>query len=315
MNIVDSNFFQNPSEERSHSHCGTIAESKEGTLIVAWYAYHEKEHTNAALVLSRKTKDKREWEPSKFVLAPKNNSLGNPVLFQEPGGRLCLLFVVLKGSYWDSAVLNSIWSEDDGLSWSEPCQLFPDQGLIVRHPPLQLDNGSLLLPAYDEVNKNTILLKSHAPYDKWEKGQTFDGLDLIQADLVREKNGRLSLFFRPGSDPRCIWRSHLIDQSNSWTTPLRTLLKCPLSGIAAFAVGDNIAIVHNPTDEQKRHPISISVTRNGGTDWETPITLDNKNFELSYPSFITGKDGSIHGVYTYGRKKIRYVHLPRENFI
>jgi predicted neuraminidase len=315
MNIVDSSFLQNPSEERSHSHCATLVETKEGTLIAAWYAYQKEEHIEAALVMARKPKDKKRWESSKYILGPKSYSLGNPVRFQEPGGRLCRLFVVLKGNYWNSAVLNRIWSEDEGQSWSEPCQLFPDHGLVVRHPPLQLDNGSLLLPAYDEAKKESLLLTSNVPYDKWEKGPRFDNLDLIQPVLVREKTGRLSLYFRPGGDPRCIWRSHLINQSNSWTTPLRTSLKCPLSGIAAFTVGDNVAIVHNPTDDQNRYPISISVTRNGGTDWGEPMTLDSKNFELSYPSFITGKDGSIHGVYTFDRKKIKYVNLSRENFL
>ncbi len=42
-------------------------------------------------------------------------SRGNPVLFCGEEGRLHLLFVVLRGSYWDSATLSGCYSDDLGL--------------------------------------------------------------------------------------------------------------------------------------------------------------------------------------------------------
>jgi hypothetical protein len=71
------------------------------------------------------------------------------MLFQDPRGRIHLLYVILRGNYWNDAYLQEMWSDDEGQTWSNPIQLWQSSGMKVRHPPTLLDSGSYLLPAYD----------------------------------------------------------------------------------------------------------------------------------------------------------------------
>lgn len=78
------------------------------------------------------------WQTSQNIPIISKYSLGNPVLFQEPSGRTHLMYVALKGAYWNNAVLYSIYSEDEGETWSKPSLLWKDRGMMVRHPPVFL---------------------------------------------------------------------------------------------------------------------------------------------------------------------------------
>ena len=73
-------------------------------------------------------------------------------------------------------------------------------------------------------------------------------------------------------------------------------------------------MIYNHTHEHQRYPLSVSLSKDGGTTWEENWTLDNVPLEVSYPSFITGKDNTIHGVYTYNRRMIKYVKLDQNIF-
>lgn len=276
---------------------------------MAWYAYPDQEHVGASLALIRYSKTKNKWLPSRTILPKSEFSRGNPVLFQVPDGKVLLLYVVLKGIYWSDAILEGAWSEDEGETWTQPVQLSKKPGLMVRHSPVILENQSLLLPAYDEKTRRTVLMTAPPPYQNWTETYRFSDLELIQPVLVREKGDRLSLFFRPCDSPRLIWRSHSSDNGNSWTIPMRTTLPNPLSGVAAFVANDSTSLVYNHTEHHQRFPLSLSTTHDGGTTWGNPWHFEPVENEVSYPSFIAGKDGKIHGVYTYNRRMIKYVSM------
>ena len=314
-NIANSDFLYNPGGEARHCHCPTILQTQSGDLLVTWYAYPEQEHEGATLAIARRRNGQTHWEKSQTIGLPESYSLGNPVLFQLPQGRIWLLFAVLNGGYWDKATLNGIWSDDGGKTWAPPIPIWQNPGMMVRHPPLLLGGHSLLLPAYDEKLQTSILLTSVPPYKKWQEVHRFADLKLIQPVLIKDDSQRLSIFFRPVDRPRVIWRSHSIDQGRSWSVPMRTPLPNPLSGIAAFAWDNSTAVVHNHTHEHQRYPLSISITRDGGTTWENPIHFDTSNHEVSYPSFISGANGLIHGVYTYNRRFIKYVSFNKDQFL
>ena len=144
-------------------------------MLASWYAYPEEEHIGASLILARRRYGQAHWGPSEPVLNAINNSTGNPVLFQTPGGTIWLLFVILKGTYWNDAELQGSCSEDGGATWSSPAALWLTRGMMVRHPPILLDNGSLLLPAYDECANESVLLSSQSPFSSWREAYRFSG--------------------------------------------------------------------------------------------------------------------------------------------
>lgn len=340
--ILEEKFLYNPDKQKLFCHAPTLLETTPGDLLVAWYIYPEVEYKDAQLVLARRPKGK-PWEPAKIIAGNQVYSEGNPVLFEEPGGRIWLFFVALKGIYWTDAELNARCSEDGGSSWSPAHRLWEKHGMMVRHPPILLKNGALALPAYDEVGKEAVILTANPPYQNWEVLFKFTGLELLQPVLIRLPIGnndpdpdstriqntptkykhpahqtsgsQLTLFFRPWSDPRVIWRSHSDNEGRSWSTPLRTQLPNPLSGISAFSAGSYMAVVHNYTYEHHRYPLSISISRNCGVSWENPRHLDTIEHEVSYPSFINGYDDIVHGVYTYNRRMIKYVSIQEMSLL
>jgi len=312
--LIEAEFLYNPVDKGMHCHCPTLLECQSGNLLAVWYVYIQDEYRQGTLALAKKNLNDSIWQTTQNIPIASKYSLGNPVLFQEPNGKVHLMYVALKGTYWNDAVLYSIYSEDEGETWTEPSLLWKDKGMMVRHPPVFLDNGTCLLPAYDEQNKSSIILSSQPPYAAWEKSYIFEGTDIIQSVLLKTNADHLIMFFRPHSDPRFIWKSHSIDQGLSWSTPDMTPLPNPLSGISAVSVNNDIAMIYNHTLEHQRYPLSISLSRDRGTTWEKNRTLDNVQVEVSYPSFIEGKNKILHGAYTYNRRMIKYVCIDPKNF-
>ena len=315
---MQASFLYNPDSLNSSCHCATLTQVRNGDLFATWYAYPNEEYQDAVIVINRKPKSQANWQRSQVVLERKPYSLGNPVVYEDPDGSLHLMFVVLKGSYWDSAELQNIISTDGGITWSEGVVIWPKRGMMARHPPAVLGDQSLLLPAYDEADKQSVLLRSRAPYDSWEEAHRFDaGSQLIQPTLMRETGHRLTMLFRPTSDPKVIWRSHSSNDGISWSSVIQTTLPVSQSGIDGFYVDGQLAAVYNHTRQHQRFPLSISLSSDRGVSWSGPWHFDRAEFELSYPSFIVDSDNVIHGVYTYNRRMIKYVSFSvdelREN--
>jgi len=306
--MLEAQFLYNTVGSGLYCHGGSLLRTAAGDLVAAWYAYPDVEHAGATLVLARRPSDADAWLPSETPIAPTVYSPGNPVLFEEPSGRIWLLFVLVEGTYWTDAVLHGARSDDGGRTWSRPAMLVPSRGLMVRHPPIPRDDGSWLLPAYDEQRHRSVLLAGSPPFARWREVFTFDDVRLIQPVLVREAE-RLTLLFRPSSDPRVVWRSHSTNEGERWSTPVRTTLPNPLSGISAFSVGTRLAAVYNHTDRHERRPLSLASSDDGGQSWSEPRQIDDMAGELSYPSFVSGPDGTLHGLYTYNRRLIKYVRL------
>ena len=254
-----SQFLYNPAGKGLYCHAPTLLHMPSGELLAAWYAYPEAEHADASLVLARRPVGQDEWNPSVGVLDGLGYSVGNPVLFQAPGGTVWLLFVLIKGRYWNDAELAGASSVDGGVSWTAPVTLWRQRGTMVRHPPVLRGDGSLLLPAYDENARQSVLLSRREPYTQWQEAYRFADPPLIQPVLVCQAPRQLGLFFRPTAQPRRIWRSGSGDDGTTWSVPVRTMLPTSLSGIAAFVLGGQIALVYNHTEEHQRHPTSWKV--------------------------------------------------------
>jgi len=73
-----------------------------------------------------------------------------------------------------------------------------------------------------------------------------------------------------------------------------------------------------------RAPLSLCISSDGGLNWPlrrvvddssgkclSNNSIDGRNQELSYPYLLEGPDGALHVAYTYFRRAIKYVHLPR----
>lgn len=302
----------NPTDSVAHCHCPTIALAPGGDLLVAWYAYPQEETRGGMLVFSRKRAGSSRFEPPRRILLELNRSLGNPVLFCGQGGRTHLLFVALSGSYWDSAILSGCYSDDLGTTWSQPELLRLPEGTMVRHSPIACRNGHLLLPAYDEKTGQTVLLTAGPQAGRWTEVQRFDDRAAIQGSVVRQGDQQLCLMLRPsGQQGHCL-RSVSGDDGRTWSRVMPTPLPNPLSGLAAFQSDEFFCTVYNHTTEHRRYPLSMSYSTDRGVSWSDPVHIDRTPCEVSYPAFIADGSGVVHGVYSFGRHRIRYVKLDSD---
>ena len=305
----EAHFLFNPPSGPGHCHSATILETSEQDLLACWYCYPDKETRDASLVITeRRTRDQNWRKARPLMLSPKS-SVGNPTLFEDPAGKIWLFYVSLAGHYWDSASTRGASSEDGGRTWKPPHTVWPAPGLMVRHPPLAIAGGSLLLPAYEESPPRTVLLRADPPYQKWHEFYRFEGRELIQPVLLRRGGSKLGLFFRPAGASRQVWRRFSSNEGRSWSAPVQTPLPNPLSGIAAFFSEDRDTVVYNAS-ARKRDRLSLSHSRDGGVSWSKAAILDGADMEISYPAFTVGAGGWVHGVYTYNRRMIKYVRFP-----
>lgn len=290
-----------------HCHAPTICATHKGTLLIVWYAYPNVETKEGTLVLARKPKGDSRWQNSTRILEEMNGTMANPVLFEDSSGTLWLMFVTLRGHYWDSAVVMACRSEDEGLSWSRPEVVLGDTGMMVRHPPLMRGDRTMILPAYDESTNQTVLFALEPGETVWKECHRFESPLTIQASLVGESIRNWALIFRPVGEQRTCLRSISSDEGKTWSPVIRTSLPNPLSGVAAYCAKGTLCVVHNHTIEHQRFPLSLCCSEDRGVSWSEPRHIDTAQHEVSYPSFIVDSAGVVHGAYTYDRRRIKYV--------
>lgn len=298
--------------EYPRCHCPTIALTEGGDVLIAWYAYAEKETQGAILVYTLRRAGKDRFERPRRILAHLTYSLGNPVLFLGLRGRVHLLFVSLKGYDWVSADVYVTHSDDTGATWSLPTMLRLPQGTMVRHPPIALNGSGYLLPGYDEKSGESIILKSDASAQRWSECHRFADGEAIQGCFALHAGGALTMMLRPTGDDRHCLRAISADSGSTWSPLIRTSLPNPLSGLAVFAVDDAMCVVYNHTSLHRRYPLSLAFTRDRGVSWSAPKHIDETRQEVSYPAFVIDCHGVAHGVYTLARTRIRYVTFDRQ---
>ena len=306
-----ADFLYNPSHVGANSHCSSLMRTRRGDLYAVWYCHPgDHEYQDAQIILSRRVAGSETWEKPRSVFDKFSSSSGNPIIFEDPiTEQLHLLFVLIKGRYWNDAIVHRASSSDAGLTWSEPEVLWEKRGLMVRHPPRIIAGGKYLLAAYDESSHDSLFFVGGAG-NEWSELGCLKGLGLIQGDIV-PCGDTIHVFLRPTDDPRNVWRSYSMDGGNVWASPEKTPLSCPLSGVAAFSLGEEIYVVHNDS-ETKRYPLSVTRWSPSSDEWGKPVHLETTEHEFSYPSFIATGNGSVYGLYTFNRRMTKYVSFDRE---
>lgn len=289
------------------SHCPSLY-VRENKVWVCWYGYPEVEHEKGKIVLARSENFGSDFTGGKVLFPKISKSQGNPVIF-EAKGRLWIIFDVIKERYWNDAQLYYSSSEDDGVSWTDPKLLLPDEGLMVRHPPVQIGKD-LSIPLYDEKNFSSMIyhLSVDGPSLSAEKKWAFEGA-LIQPQIVEKRDGSFSAYFRTAGDDFAVWCSDFVTSDNLWTGPRRLPLNCPKSGVSAVSVDDQTLVIFNNTEELKRFPLSMVGHKKDKKDLFSNIwDFDKNNLELSYPQAVSS-DKKIFLVYTYNRRMIKFVRF------
>ncbi len=295
-------------------HATTLVETKDGTLVAAWFAGEAEGKPDVSIWMARLVDGK--WSaPVKVAEGTqpdgKRFPCWNPVLFQPKEGPLQLYYKVGPNpvEWWGLLRL----SDDNGKTWGEPRRL-PD-GILgpIKNKPAQLKDGSILAGSSVEGCKVGPSWQIHFERSRdngvsWEKVAVEQGADspsAIQPSILFLPEGGLLSVGRTKNAK--VFSTVSKDQGSTWSKVDLTDLPNPNAGTDAVTLKDGRhLLVYNHTT-QGRSPLNLAISKDG-VRWEAALVLeDEPKAEFSYPAIIQSADGLVHVTYTWKRKLAKHV--------
>jgi predicted neuraminidase len=320
--LVDEFIFDTASFPESHA--ATIAETPKG-LVAACFGGTKERNPDVEIRVSRR--ENNHWtEPVSVADGIVNDTLRyptwNPVLYQVPKGDLLLFYKIGPSPGTWKGWLKT--SKDNGKTWSAAKAL--PEGFIgpVKNKPVMLSNGVLLSPSSKEGKGWTVHFEASPDSGKtWQMiGPINDGKTTaaIQPSVLQYPKGKLQILAR--SKDRVILQAWSTDNGKTWSDLTPTTLPNNNSGTDAVTLKNGLQLlIYNhvlpPADAKNgkgaRTPLNLAYSKDGKTWYAAAILEDLPISQYSYPSIIQSSDGMVHVVYTWRRKKIKYVKIdPRK---
>lgn len=325
------------------SHASTLVETRDGTLLAAWFGGEHEGAADVGIWLTRR--EGEGWQSPRRVAGGVQDDAvqdgvmhgdvvqddamrvenspqptWNPVLFQPAHGPVQLYYKAGPNprQWWGMLTV----SNDDGLHWSAPRRL-PD-GILgpIKNKPLQLPNGRILAPSSSEDEADGWRVHIETSDDNglhWQRGAALNDpahIGAIQPSLLRHRDGRLQALGRSKQDR--VFSTFSSDDGETWGPMTLLDIENPNAGTDAVMLHDGRALlVYNPAlageDWWDGRGVLAVALSDDGVHWQRVLTLeDSAKDEFSYPAVIQTCDGLVHISYTWKRQRIKHVVLdPR----
>ncbi len=293
-------------------HASSIIEIP-GGLMATWFGGEHESHPLVGIYIAKFLNGK--WTKPVEVANGKQSSgkqfpTYNPVLQRFPDGEIVLFYKVGPGpSAWWGMLTRSF---DNGNTWQPSEKLPPHIFGPIKNKAYLNSSGKLICPSSSEDSGWRV----HVEYTL-DRGRTWlrtaslnkaSDMGIIQPALLKHSNKHFQLLMRSQQDT--IMTTTSMDGGNSWSTPTRTSLPNPNSGIDAVTHSSGIdVLVYNPTrkDGMDRGELAVAISTDG-VKWENKLTLESeKGSEFSYPAIIEDGEHRLHITYTWNRKRIKHV--------
>lgn len=319
-----------PAPHGVDNHAANLLLTSSGELLCTWFSGPQEGDPGTNVVVSRLAGGR--WEQPKLVAADPERTEQNPVLF-EAGGQVWLLNTSGEPHDQTTAHVVARTSGDGGRTWSAPRVLLPEPGSWVRNPPIVLDDGTWLLPAYHcaAAGDRSVVHVSTDGGGTWTAHDVPDSAGVVQMTIAPRPGGLLALF-----RDRRAGRIHasVSADGRTWSAPERTELPNNDSSVQLTRLGDGrLALVHNDASLERdqfrwvtkngrrrrkalRTPLVLALSEDGGLTWPDRQVLQESDSEYrqnelgySYPSVIDGGGGRVHVAFSYLRKTIKYLEI------
>ena len=319
--------FINTDPKKEMVHVGSICQLPDGRLIAAWYGGTREGAKDVSIFLAIKDPGHlTRWSKPKKVVDRISVSkelyryikkVGNPVIFAGSGDQLWLIYVTISAGGWSGSSLNVKMSFDAGATWNNSRRLtlspFFNISELVRNKPLPLSSGGFALPIYHEC-------LGHFPEILWirsgrengevtfRKSRMTGGQSFIQPSVVTYGPSLATSFYRCRSDEKAVGVAVTKDAGVSWSEPQTFNLPNPDSAVDGILLSDHRILLAFNDSAHTRENMRLAVSNDGGANWVRIATLDStQGQKYSYPYMIRSRDGLIHLVYTWQRKRIKHV--------
>lgn len=289
-------------------HASSIAITKSG-LIATWFAGNSEGHKKTGIWISSKVNDK--WsKPIEIAngkqLSGRSFPCWNPVLYQRQDDLLYLFYKVGKSpSEWRGKYITS---NDNGQSWSNPITLSPGIYGPTKNKPIELVGGDLLFPSSEEIYDCWKVHFETMSNASWKRTEVLDPLELecIQPTLLRHSESIIQALCR--SENKIIAETWSYDEGKTWSPLSKTSIINPNSAIDAVSLSNSKHLLVYNNSQKDRSSLALAISEDGKS-WENILILEDGDGEYSYPSIIKESETSVHIVYTWNRKSIKYIHL------
>lgn len=320
------------------SHASNLLQLDNGDILCVWFNGSGEGNPDTNVVMSRLPAGSNQWTTPVELANHPELTEQNPVLFQDPDGKLWLFHT--QGEPHDQKKAHVMFrtSEDRGYTWSEPKLLFEGPGIFLRHPVVVMKNGEWLLPCYycKEGGHYSVVKISSDKGKTWTEYEVPNSIHRVQMSVVEFDDGTLFGLFRSRQAER-IYVSISKDHGRTWTPPAKTNLPNNNSSFQLTKLPNgHLALIYNNVSIERdqfrwveskgsfrrktlRTPLTIAISEDNGKTWPYRKNIQTADLEYkdslvgySYPSIMGTKDGKIHISFSYLRKAIKYVVVDEE---
>ena len=306
-------------------HASTITQLSDGRMLAAWFGGTREGAKDVSIYGAHWKSETAVWDtPSVIVDAAAASremgryikKVGNPVLHCDRSGRVWLYYVSVSLGGWSGSFIAVKHSDDGGSTWSDSKRLISSPFLnisnLVRSIPLEMDDGSILLPVYHEfLAKYGEILHLSREGDLIAKYRMGNSVGALQPTLATLDDSTILAFHRRIGDsyPRVL-ANRSTDGGRTWTDTVPIDLPNPNASVAVVSRNSGGFLMALNASETERLELSLAVS-DDGNDWNViktfPAIADE--LETSYPTLVKADDGTYHLTYTWAREKICHIRF------
>ena len=306
-------------------HGANVIEKLDGDLLATWFGGSREGGKDVVLWGADYAVSSHSWTVPRRIIGPAETqtalgryikTVGNSVLVRGEHNTLWLYYVSVSVGGWAGSSLNVMRSPDDGKTWNTPRRLitspFVNISTLNKSAAVHFTDGSIGLPVYHEfIGKFAELLRLDNSGYVWDKTRITHGRHAIQPLILPLDQKKSVVLMRDtGPSPGHVLISRSMDAGQHWSTDEKLTLPNPDSAVAGLRRPDgSLLLVFNDT-EAGRSSLALAISRDDGASWHTVKHFeqgsDGKG-EFSYPYVIRARNGTMHLLYTWNRKRIRHI--------
>ena len=285
-----------PSSSNPRNSEGSFATLKSGRILFCFTQFYGGDADDAPARIAEITSDDqgRTWsQPQVVVDNGHNQNVMSVTLLRLHSGKLALFYLINRNLWLDCHPYMKI-SSDEGVTWSEPKEVFDAPGNFVLNNDrvIQTRSGRLIMPVAFHRSRTAQDVEQafdSRALDLWylsdDEGATWREAKSWWAIPVPSKSGLQepgvveladgSLFSWARTDQGCQYGFTSHDGGETWSPPVPTEMKSPVSpaSIKRLPHSDSLLAVYNVHSgkfsypQGKRTPLVAAVSSDNGKSW------------------------------------------------
>lgn len=308
---------ETPTGPYKHPSCFT--ELTNGDLYLAYYGGDGEYARDTAVFGSRLAKGAKGWTKPVAVARNPMYSMGNPVVWQAPDGRVWLFYVVRPGATWSTSRIMAKISNDQAQTWSDAFVVTWEAGTMVRGRPIVVDQGHYLLPVYYETghdpeftapDTSSFFLRFDPAKSSWSESTRIQSrMGNLQPAVVVLTNDHLLAFCRRGGDYEpgkdgYVVRSESLDGGRTWSPGVETEFPNPNAAVELIRLRNGHLLFIYNYSMTERTPLRMALSLDQGRTFPHQRNLAEGAGDFAYPTAIQSADGKIHVLFTTDERTV-----------